>query len=237
MEMAVGKYLAIINDDDAWEPEFIETLLGALHDHPEAVVAFSDHWVLAGDARDTEATDQLSQKWGRASLAEGLHEPFRRLAVVEGAVPVAIAAMFRRDAVESPIPAAVGGAYDLYLAYALSRRGAAAVYVDRRLASWRVHSTNQTNVQSPARAEDNAAAIRLILQDPAFLDLGTELRREYRIRLWTVATRNLRSGSDHRAFTASVAALRYGEGRALLLLASLLIPKPARRRLFARRRA
>jgi glycosyltransferase involved in cell wall biosynthesis len=234
IELATGQFLAVINDDDVWEPEFAETLLGALREHPEAVVAFSDHWVLTGGARDVEESDRLSARWGRAGLANGPHQPFRRLAVVDGAVPMAIAALFRRDAViESPIPAAVGGAYDLYLAYALSRNGAGAVYVDRRLSSWRVHPTNQTNVRSCARAEQNAAAVRLIFEDAAFADLRSELEREYGTRLRTVATRNLRYGSDRRALHAILAALRHRNGRAGLLLGLLLVPAPLRRRLWS----
>ena len=237
VELATGEYLAVLNDDDLWEPDFVETLLGALRGQPEAVVAFSDHWVLAADARDPDASDHLSAMWGRNGLAPGLHQPFRRLAVLDGALPLAIAAMFRRDAVvDSPIPAAVGGAYDLYLAYVLSRTGAGAVYVDRRLASWRVHSTNQTNVRSCARAEENAAAMRLIVEDPAFWDLRAELKRAYGERLWAVATRNLRYGSDRRALQAIATALRRRHARSLLLLGLLLVPTPLRRRLTSRDR-
>lgn len=237
IELASGEYLAVINDDDLWEPDFVQTLLGALRAHPEAVVAFSDHWVVSGEARDVEQSDRLSATWGRAGLSPGVHRPFRRLAVVDGAVPLAIAALFRRDAViGSPIPAAVGGAYDLYLAYVLSRGGAAAVYVDRRLSSWRVHSTNLTNVRSCARAEENAAAMRLIVEDPAFADLRPELERAYGARLWTVATRNLRYGSDRRALQAIAAALRHRNVAAALLLGALLIPPGMRRWLWSQPR-
>jgi len=230
IELAGGELLAVINDDDVWEPDFVEQLLAALREHPEAVLAFSDHWVLSGEDRDVEQTDRLSMIWGRAGLASGLYRPFRRLAVLDGAVSIAIAALFRRDAViDRPIPAAVGGAYDLYLAQVLSRDGAGAVYVDRRLSSWRVHEQNQTNVPSCARAEQNAAAMRLILSDPAFAELRPELRRAYGARLWAVATRNLRYGSDRRALAAITGALRHRNGRAALLLAPLAMPAPMRR--------
>jgi glycosyltransferase involved in cell wall biosynthesis len=234
IEVATGEYLAVINDDDIWEADFAETLVGALREHPDAVVAFSDHWVMSCDTRDPEASDRLSATWGRAGLTGGSHKPFRRLAVVDGALPMAIAALFRRDAVITrPIPDAVGGAYDLYLAYVLSRSGSAAVYVDRRLASWRVHSTNQTNVRSCARAEENAAVMRLIVADADFSELRSDLERAYGARLWAVATRNLRYGSDRRAREAIVTALRHGHGRAALLLGVLLIPASVRRRLWA----
>lgn len=238
IELARGEFLAVINDDDVWEPEFIETLLGALREHPDAVVAFSDHWVMTGEARDVAESDRLSVRWGRADLPAGRHRPFRRLAVVDGAVSIAIAALFRRAAVVGhPIPASVGGAYDMYLAYLLSRGGAGAVYVDRRMSSWRVHSTNLTNVPSCARAEQNAAAARIVLEDAAFTDMRVELRQAYGAQLWAVATRNLRYGSDRRALTAILSALRQRHGRAALLVGALLIPAPLRRKLWSDVRA
>lgn len=233
IELASGEFLAVINDDDLWEPTFVETLLDALLGFPEAVLAFADHWVLVGDSRDSGESDQVSAIWGRAALEAGPYQPFRRLAVIDRAISIAIASLFRRNAVvDRGIPAEVGGAYDLYLAYVLSRTGGAAVYVDRRLSSWRIHSANQTGVRSCARAEENAAVMRLIAEDRAFVDLQPELSRQYGASLWTVATRNIRYGSDRRAFQAIQLALRHRNGRAALLLGPLLLPRPVRRHLW-----
>jgi glycosyltransferase involved in cell wall biosynthesis len=233
IELATGELLAVINDDDVWEATFLETLVGALLDFPQAAIAFADHWVLKGDVVDPEETDRLSELWGRAGLRSGLHQPFRQLAVIDRAVSIAIASVFRREAVAAtPIPAEVGGAYDLYLAYALSRGGAGAVYVDQRLSSWRVHDANQTKVRSCLRAEENAAAMGLIAEDPAFAELQRTLSRQYGESLWNVATRNLRYGSDRRALAAIWTALRHRYSRPLLLLGPLLVPSAVRRRLW-----
>ena len=39
-------YLALLGHDDAWEPEFLSTLVPALDAHPECILAFSDHWFM-----------------------------------------------------------------------------------------------------------------------------------------------------------------------------------------------
>src|SRR5437868_13215420 len=41
---ARGKYIAYLNDDDAWEPSFLATLVPPLEADDELSVAFSDHF-------------------------------------------------------------------------------------------------------------------------------------------------------------------------------------------------
>ena len=213
-----------------------QRLLGGLRCFPDAVCAFADHWVLRDEQRDPAESDRVSAFWGRAGLRAGLHIPFQRLALIDQAVPIAIAALFRRDAVlAEPIPAEVGGAYDLFLAYVLCRHGAGAVYVDRRLSSWRVHAGNLTHIPSPARAQENAAVLRVMIDDRSLAGLRAELSQRYAEALWTVAVRNLLAGSDRRALAASCTALRLGHQRAWLLLAGLLVPRPLRRELARQR--
>ena len=142
---ASGPVLAILNDDDVWEPNLAARLLEALVTSSEAVVAFADHWVMVDGKKDLRASDECSREWKRDGLAAGLHRPFRRLALLDKSIPLAIAALFRRDALDGElIPEAVGGTYDFFLSYLLSRNGEGAFYVPERLASWRIHSRNLT---------------------------------------------------------------------------------------------
>lgn len=223
---ASGPVLGILNDDDVWEPNLAERLLDALETSPEAVVAFADHWVMMDGEKDRLASDTCSQQWRRDSLAAGLHRPCRRLALLEKSIPLAVAALFRKAAVDRcSIPQEVGGNYDLFLAYVLSRDGAGAVYVPERLASWRMHDKNLTNEASRARAEEGAAVLRILVADRRLSEIRPGLRKAYGDALWSISTRNLRGGSRRRAASASVAALRQGHLKSALLLPLVLIPR------------
>src|SRR5258708_7238351 len=60
IEEAKGKYVAILNDDDYWEPTFLEKLAAPLEESPDRVIAFSDHWIVRDDGRVDEAETQAN---------------------------------------------------------------------------------------------------------------------------------------------------------------------------------
>lgn len=216
----------ILNDDDNWKPTLVEDLLAALTQEPAAVVAFGDHDVLVDGRVDEEASAASSLRWGRTSLAPGLHLPFRREALVERSLPLAVAALFRTSVLQGEtLPAEIGGAYDLYLSYLLSRDGGGAVFVPKRLASWRSHSGNLTADRSIGRAEEGAHAYEPMLGDPRLEDVRRDIVGAYRQALWTVATRSLRWGSRARTTSAALRAIRAGEYRAAILFPLMLMPR------------
>ena len=54
-----GKFIAILNDDDEWEPAFLNKLVPILLDNPEVVLAFSDHYIIDEHGRiDLAATEE-----------------------------------------------------------------------------------------------------------------------------------------------------------------------------------
>jgi glycosyltransferase involved in cell wall biosynthesis len=136
-----GKYVAILGDDDLWEPEFVAALASALERHSEAVIAFCDHGVIDGEGRGDEAlSDRTTGRYGRDRLAQGLHRPFGEIALVRRAICVMSGALMRRDAADwSDLPAEVSIGCDLYLAYLAARSGGACYYVPRRLMQYRYH--------------------------------------------------------------------------------------------------
>jgi glycosyltransferase involved in cell wall biosynthesis len=218
--------LGILNDDDLWEPVLVERLLEALDSASDVVLAFGDHWVSQRNRRDLALSIESSRKWGRDVLVPGVHQPFRRLALVDKSVPMAVAALFRRAAIgDTAIPSGVGGAYDYFLAYRLCRDGGGAVYVPERLATWRLHEGNLTGVGSAARAEEAVAVYALMSQDRALAGIREEMRTDYSEALWTLATRNLRGGRRRRAIRAAVGAVRQHRYRAALLIPAALIPR------------
>ena len=62
---ARGKYIAILNDDDLWEPEFLARLVPPLEEDPKRVLAFCDHSIIDADGRcDVKAADRNTERFG-----------------------------------------------------------------------------------------------------------------------------------------------------------------------------
>lgn len=168
IDSARGDCLAIINHDDVWEHDFLATLVDALDSSPQAVVAFSDHYVIDVDGLiDEAATEDTSAQWGRTELQVGYHDSdsVAELAIVRQQIPIAVSALFRRGGITRTIPERVGGHYDIVIAHQLARTGMGAIYVRRRLARYRCHNENLTRVRSVARSLERLHAWRQIVVD------------------------------------------------------------------------
>ena len=71
---ARGKYIAILNDDDVWEPGFLAGLVPPLEADANRVLAFCDHAIMNADGQiDEAATDRNTSRFGRSGLREGEH--------------------------------------------------------------------------------------------------------------------------------------------------------------------
>lgn len=140
-----GEFIAILNHDDLFEPEFVETLTEPLMHDGSLALAFCDHWIVDRVGRRLVAeTDLASLAWGRTSLREAQHRPFLPLLAAQ-TIPMAMGAVFRKAALPDRLPDHAGPAYDLWLAYLLARDGLGAFYVARRLSAWRAHQGNLTS--------------------------------------------------------------------------------------------
>lgn len=138
---ASGGLLATLHDDDEWEPAFLERLVPPLVADPTLAIAFSDHWIMGADGVvDPRASVINTRRWRRHGLREGVYRPFYSLAVVDRAVPVVMASVLRKSAIDwSDFPREMEPAYDLWLGYLASREGAGAYYTPERLTRYRVH--------------------------------------------------------------------------------------------------
>jgi glycosyltransferase involved in cell wall biosynthesis len=175
---AAGPLVSIINHDDSWEPTMLERLLEAYRSVPNAVLAFADHSVMdESGIVDSARSDALSLQWGRTSLAPGVHQPFSRIALIDGAVGVAVAAVFCRDVAANLDPRS-GRYYDRYLAYLLARTGRPAVYVPQRLAIWRESSSNLTSNRSVKSSLARLWMSWRFFNDAALADLRRPLGKE-----------------------------------------------------------
>jgi glycosyltransferase involved in cell wall biosynthesis len=136
-----GTYVAILGDDDLWHAEFVASLVAALERHPEAVVAFCDHDVVDEDGTiDAALSDEVTRRYGRDALAEGVHRPFGEIALKRHSICVMSGALLRRGAADwTDLPPEVSLGSDLYIADRAARTGGACYFVLRRLMHYRYH--------------------------------------------------------------------------------------------------
>jgi glycosyltransferase involved in cell wall biosynthesis len=142
---ARGRYLAILHDDDWWHSSFLAALVPALQANDEAVMAFTDHYVVNGDGfLDAQASDHCSERFGRAALTTGYYQPFFDIAAQQGA-PVT-GSLFRRGAIDfAEIDAEMNYVSDVWIVYLHARTGGAAYYHDERLLYSRAHEGSATS--------------------------------------------------------------------------------------------
>jgi glycosyltransferase involved in cell wall biosynthesis len=234
MESATGKYIAILNDDDIWEPEFLAFLLPPLEADSRLVLAFSDHWIMPEDGSiDAAATDANSLLYGRSCLPGGRISDTAKLVVVQNAIPLAMAAVFRKEAFDSALlTPAVAGAYDFWISSALAATGAPFYYVPKRLTRYRVHARMETGRRSPDKLECDVYIAAQFLKRGWFPELRSQLRarlggalfRTGRDRLYFNETKRAR-----RDFLQSF--LTRPDWRPVVVGLLSVLPQPCRRRL------
>jgi glycosyltransferase involved in cell wall biosynthesis len=168
--LARGKYVAHLDDDDLWDPRYLERLAGALEARPFCSLAFSNHIVIDDNGSpDLHASCLGEEKWGRADLFEGVYQPFWELAIARRCIPTSHASVIRREVITDidGLPDA-GYAWDLYLSYQAARRGHGAYFIPERLAFYRIHGEQQT---SPVTHLETYRGLtycdRIFLADPA----------------------------------------------------------------------
>ncbi len=234
MRRARGEYLAILNHDDLWKPDFLSQLLAGFQMDARVVVAFCDHEVIDPQGHVLpEETARLSQTAGRTALAPGLHLPFADLAM-SCAIPAAQAAVFKRSALDlDALPAEAGPAYDLWLNHLLARTGGGAWYVSARLAGWRTHPASIST--APARSDwpaGAAACWQQMAEDPLYAPSRAAARRQA-VRCYVAAAlADLRGGRRPaaRRHAAQAVALEPFSLRAAAAFVLTLLPAWLQRR-------
>jgi len=193
-ERARGQYIVVLNHDDWLAPAFVATLVTALQRHPQAVLAFCDHWVIDhGGHRQADATERTAAAWGRAGLAAGMHCPFGGLLVAQ-TIPMAMGTMFRRSALPAQLPVHAGPAYDLWLTYLLARTDGGAFYVPERLSAWRDHAANQTSAAALPWLQGAADCWQAVANDPALAGIRTAALGKAASGYGACAVRSWRNG-------------------------------------------
>lgn len=192
---ARGKYIAILNDDDVWEPDFLARLVPALEADSSRVVAFCDHAIMSADGRvDADASDRNTERFGRSRLSEGDIPDPKWFVLRHNGVPLAMGSLFRKAALPADrLVRDVAGAYDFWISSILAASGGAFYYVPARLTRYRVHREMETARRDPEKTRCLAFIARSLLADAAFED-----QREH-IGRWS-ASLTVRAGRDYLYF-------------------------------------
>lgn len=177
---ARGEYIAQLHDDDVWEPSFLEKLVPPLEQNYGAVIAFSDHYIIdANGTIDPARTHRNTHRWKRDVLKPGLHCPLHRIALVDKSIPLSMASVMRRRAIDwNDIPN-LPSCYDFWLMYLVSREGQAGFYVPERLTRYRVHSQSETATGRMRGDQGFLSSCERIFEDDRVAEIWEDLRTEY----------------------------------------------------------
>ncbi len=192
-----GKYLAHLHDDDIWEPTFIEKLVSGLEKHPEAVVAFCDHFIINSRGEiDLPASNVNTAFWKRDRLEPGLHQPFYKMALFDKSIPVVMGCVLRNNVIDWEDFPRLKFNYDFWMIYLACREGGAAYYVPERLSRYRVHGESCTSKESA------------ILMPEAFAQCFERIIAENRI---PISKRKLNRAVGNHYLSLAVALMRGGQ--------------------------
>jgi glycosyltransferase involved in cell wall biosynthesis len=177
---AHGEYIANLHDDDVWEPNFLEKLVPPLRENSAAGISFCDHYIIdANGTIDPTRTHRNTHRWKRHLLKPGLHCPLHRIALIDKSIPLSMAAVMRRSAIDwSDIPN-LPSCYDFWLMYLVSRDGQAGYYLPERLTRYRVHARSETATGRMRGDQGYLMCCERILEDEHVSDIWPELRVEF----------------------------------------------------------
>ncbi len=224
---ARGRYVAILNDDDLWRPDWLATAVPVLDSKPDVVLVFCDHDIIdpAGRSLPAEA-DHSTQRWGRDKLSQGLYRPFPDL-VARQSIPLGMGCLFRRDAIDLTALPEVGHAFDLWLAFALCRTGGGASYITDRMVAYRVHPGQITATRDEVWRRGALACWQAMAEDPIFRPVRRTVRRRLGDAACALGVAQLATGNHSAASFVARLAIRSRptNWRAWAVLGLCLLPR------------
>jgi len=154
-QMARGKYVASLHDDDMWNEDFLEKLIPPLEENPDLILAFCDQYIIdANGVIDYAGTEGNTRSYKRDQLAQGVHQNLVKIGLVDKSIPTAAGCVIRNDFVDwDSIPPEVGGMWDIYLTYMCSISGHGTYYYPERLTRYRAHEQTDTMLSGSRDAQ------------------------------------------------------------------------------------
>ena len=219
---ASGEFFCVLADDDRLHPTFVEQLIRPLLHDREAVLAFSDHWIVdeAGE-RCHHDTTKVHHEYGRSRMNAGRVDDFGRVALLEESIYIS-AALFRKSAIgpealSEKAESAIGG----WLFYQCVKSGYDANYVPERLVDcrWVAGSVSRSRRWWPQVARGTLYRYSAMLEDSTMEKFHPAIRDRL-VKGWLRYAQNrLVEGDRKEAGRAAREALRHrAQARAALVL-------------------
>lgn len=180
IQRARSDVIAFLNDDDRWTGDFLARCAAPVLSDDTVALAFSDHWLMDSEGnRLPEATEANTCAYGRKGLAAGMvTDPVRLMTQLS--IPLAMAGVFRKSGVDwGGYSQQVEGAYDSYIAYSLIRSGRKIIYIPDRLTEYRAHAGGASAEFHRHTTEGLAHVYRLMLHDPGFRSVRSDVCDKY----------------------------------------------------------
>jgi glycosyltransferase involved in cell wall biosynthesis len=201
---ARGRYIAILNDDDIWEPQFLELLVNPLEQDPNRVLSFCNHWVIYEDGViDLIHTDVSTAEFGRENLPEGEVRKLDDFVLKKNGVPLAMAAVFRKDGINLDLMFnEIVGSYDYWISCMLAATKRPAYFIPEKLTQYRLHGEMETRRKAP----DKRIHLIFIYQKLLELNLFPEKTKYLRSKHGEM---HRHVGKDYLAFNKVKTARKY----------------------------
>ncbi|NET02918.1 MAG: glycosyltransferase family 2 protein [Sphaerospermopsis sp. SIO1G2] len=197
-QMANGKYVASLHDDDMWTPQFLAQLIPQLEQDSNLIIAFSDQYIIDSQGKiDNIKTEEFSRVYKRDQLSSGVYWDFQKIGLIDKSIPTASACVIRNGLIDwDSIPLEVGGMWDLYITYLCCVSGYGLYYEPEKLTYYRNHEQTDTNLSGSrnikAKIRNAKSAIfcyQIFMDDPKIKNLQPHFRK-----LWLEAHTTLGIG-------------------------------------------
>lgn len=206
LERVSGKYVAILGDDDVWQPNFIARLVAPMEANDDVVVSFCDHDIIDGQGRpNLPLSDALTKRFGRHRLREGIYQPFEEIALLYRSICMLSGAVLRLQVFDdADFPSELVMGLDVYLCYLAARTGKSCYYTPERLSHYRYHGRSLTSALEDSDTRISNASSALFYWNECLHDSRLRRHRHYfevkrGLNALVIVTSLLRRGDRRKA--------------------------------------